>query len=429
MTTEDGELQPGRAAFRALFYVLTFIYPVMWLTGAGGLYWLLLVVGAAWYLVRARLTGLVWGVLAIPAVLVISAPIGLLATTSGVGRLVGLAANVAVWVSTAAVIQLVQTGDESRPLSRALALLGLSQGAITLAAAVAYPSALPVPLLRGLAPRMPGGIGAFMENNLYFGSWLDGEEFRSAGIMGQPTWAGAVAVLALLASLYLLFAVRERGWWRWIAVAAVPLSLFSVNLSLSRAASLGLIIAVAAGLLVGVRRVSGPVFLALLFAVATGVGVVLLTQMPLLAEWVGSVNSQREGSFVARNDIYAMTWNLIAQHPFPLLGYGIKPEGSELVAPIATHSAYLGMLFRGGVLGLLLLVGVYGAMLKHCLAARSIWGTTAAVLIAVWSVFEDMDPGHLVPLGLGLVMAWVGASKPPAVPAAEIRLQNPAMLG
>ena len=396
----------SRAAFRVWFYGLTFSYPLLWILGVAGFYWILLAAGAVGYLVRTQLSRLTWAVLAVPAVLVLSAPIGLIATSADPSRLVGLAANVTVWVATAAVIQLTETADESQSLSRALTLVGLGQGLITMLAVVAYPKPLPIPLLESLAPLVPGGLRAFMENSLYFPSWLDGMAYRSAGMMGQPTWAGAVAMLSLIASLHLLVRARERGLWRWIAICALPMTVLSLNLSLSRAATLGIAIALAAGLMVAVRRLPGPAYFTLVILCAIAGTIVLLTVMPSIVDWAGSVNAQREGSLTTRSEIYNATWQLITHHPFPLLGYGVKPEGAELVAPIATHSTYLGILFRGGILGLALLAVLYLATLRTSVAAASIWATTASVFIIAWSVFEDMDPGHLVPLAIPLAIAW-----------------------
>lgn len=410
-TSATAEMR-DRDAFRGWFYGLTFSYPLLWVIGLGGLYWLLLAAGAVFCLRRAKLSGLVWVVLAVPAVLILSAPIGMVGNLAGSGRLVGLAANIAVWVSLAAVVHLVQTGDESRGLSRAFALLGLCQGAVTLLAAAVSPSVLPIPLLNGLAARMPGGLGAFMDNDtIYSASWLGDEAFRSAGMMGQPTWAGAIALLSLLASLYLLVRARERGVWRAVALAALPAAAFSVHLSLSRAVEMGLLIAVLAGLGVVVRRASLLAFLVLVSMTAAVVIIIVLTQGAALVEWLGTINGQREGSLYARSEIYSATWQLIASHPFPMLGYGVKPESGALAAPIATHSAYLGLVFRGGILGLMLLVAFYAAVLRRSISARCGWATAATVFIMIWSIFEDMDPGHLVPLGLALAVAWARSAQ------------------
>lgn len=398
----------GRASFRWVFYALTFSYPVAWLIGAGGLYWILLAVPAALFLLRARASGLVWTVLALPFILFLSSPIGLLATSAGPSRLIGLAANAAVWVSAAAVIHLAETGDESRGIARALTVVGLAQGAITLVAVLAHPSELPIPVAKGFSSSVPGGIGAFMENQLYFVSWLDGEQFRSAGIMGQPTWAGAVAVLALLCALYLF--ISDRGGWRWIGLLALPFVALSIALSLSRATMLGLGVAALVGVLIVVGRRSTVMFWCLITLTLIGALIFLVTNSPTLMQWISSVNSQREGSFDARSQIYGETWTMIGQHPFPLLGYGVKPQDEDLIAPIATHSAYLGMLFRGGLLGLLALGAVYALVLRRCLKAGSAWGTSVCLFIAVWSILEDADPGHFVPLGLALAVAWARAS-------------------
>lgn len=399
----------GRWAFRQAFYTLTFSYPVLWTIGAGGLYWILLAAPALWYLLRTRFSGLVWGVLAIPAILLLSSPIGLVGTSAGPTRLIGLAANIAVWVSVAAVIHLAETGDEARGLARAFTTVGFGQGLITGLAVVAYPTQLPIPLTKSFASRVPGGIGAFMENFLYFPSWLDGEQFRSAGIMGQPTWAGAVAALALLSALYAI--VSDRGGWRVFAATSTPLIVLSISLSLSRATLLGLAAAMGVSALVVIGRRSSAAFWCLTTLALVAALITLITNGPAFLQWGASINSQREGSFDARSQIYGETWRLISEHPFPLLGYGVKPQDEGLVAPVATHSAYLGMLFRGGALGLVALWIVYLIVVRRCLKSSSFWGTSASLFLAVWSVLEDIDAGHLVPLGLALSVAWARSAR------------------
>lgn len=404
----------ARATFQTWFYRLTFAFPLLWLIGLAGFYWIVLGTIAVVYLTRAKLGLLARLILTVAAALIISAPIGMLATDASPSRLVGLAANVAVWVATAAVVQMAETGDESRNMARALTVVGFGQGSVTLIAVIVYPTVLPVPLLSGLASRMPSGLAAFMENGLYFSSWLEGPEFRSSGMMGQPTWAGAVAFLALVAAVYLLAHQRERGIWRWVAIATVPVTIVSIDLSLSRAASVGIFIAVLAGIIVWARRRSGPAFFTLIVVLALAAGGVALTMMDRIVEWVGAVNSLREGSFDARSQIYSATWQLIAEHPFQLLGYGIKPEGDELVAHVATHSTYLGLMFRGGLLGLAALVSVYVVLIARSLKNCSVWATAITVFVAVWSVLEDMDPGHLLPLAIPLAASWVCAEQGPS---------------
>jgi len=413
----------ARRSFRSWFFGVTYAFPLLWLLGLGGLYWILLAAGSIGFLTRAKLEWLVWGTLAVAGSLAFSAPIGLIATDAGPARLFGLGANLAVWLATAAVVQLVLSGEESRGLTQVLAWVGFWQGAVTGLAVIAHPSTLPVPLLRAYASSVPGGFGAFMENNLYFSSWLGGTAYRSAGMMGQPTWAGAVALLALVSALHLLIRARITGWWRWMALGAIPLTVLSLVLSLSRAANLGIIIALVAAAFVAVRRMPGPAFLTLVIYAISAALIVALAMLPSIVGWVGAVNSERVGSFMARSDIYLGTWQMIQDHPFPVLGYGVKPEAGGLVAPLATHSMYLGLAFRGGLLGLAALVFVYGAILRRSITASSFWATFLIIFVAVWSVFEDMDPGHLVPLGLplALAMALPKATSPTRAAWAEVR--------
>jgi O-antigen ligase len=398
------------AWFVRFFQTLTIGYPVLWAIGIGGLYWVFLGFAGIAYLVSQRFIGRA----AIPLVgvvvaLLASVPIGVLAFGLDFSRIASFFGNILVWLGLIALITAARRHDVVRPAIRGVLVIGIAQGAVTLLAQLAYPTTLPVPLLQNLADRLPTGLGAFAINALYTEDWLGELAFRSAGMMAQPTWAGATGALTVTLGIYTV--VTARGGWRLLGVLAIAMGAYSVDLSLSRSTEIALAVSLLVALVVSVRRFSTT-----LFAVLGAIGVALLAIVLIgwggqVASIVVDINDQREGSLGSRSAIYARTFGFVQQLPVPLLGYGIKPKEDGLVASVATHSTYLGLLFRSGVLGLLALFVFFAIVLVLAVRASNGWAAAIAVFTIIWCTLEDFDPGHLVPLGI--VIAYGLAVNPP----------------
>lgn len=396
-----------RAAGRGRPLVLRGVpaFPVLWVIGLGAVFWPVLAALGVRPIARSRFDGAMFAVLGVIVALVLSCGIGAAAGYAGAGRVIGLAANVSVWVGMLGLLAAEQGADRATRLRflRVCVVVGTLHSVLALGALAVYPTALPVPLLGGMADRLPSGIGNFTSRELIDQSWAGGEVLRTVGMMAQPTWSGAVAALTVLLTMFLFPTLS-----RWARVAAVPgmfVNLGNVYFSYGRATQIGL---VAVLLLVVVRLLVrrwrfGPA-LVVLAAGATVVGAVLAAGT--LVETVVEVNDTREGSADARGAIYERTLALIGMLRVPLLGYGVKPAEEGLIANVATHSSYLGLLFRAGILGVLAFAVFLCLLLRRCLRAESGLPVAIVVFTAIWCVFEDVDAGHLVPLLLvGAVFA------------------------
>lgn len=407
-TRSQAHLRAGER-FLSLFRWTTYGYPVLWLVGVGGFYWVIVgLAGVAYLLSRRRVATIAAPAIAVIAALLLSLPVGVVAFGFDPSRVASFFGNVLVWVALIALLTLAEDRPIADTVSRAVLVIGICQALLTGAAEALHPRQLPLPLLAGLAHLMPSGPAAFDTNVLYVQDWLGQVAFRSAGIMAQPTWGGVFGALTCIVAVAVI--VRRRGRWRWVALVAAPCGLYSVVLSLSRSTELCLAAGALVGLLVAIRRRSRAAFAVLstvgaLLAVVIGIG--YASQFARLAI---NINDARQGSLTSRSAIYAQTWKLFRQLPFPALGYGIKPKDTALVASVATHSSYLGMLFRGGVLGTLALLLVFVVVLIRAVRAGDGFAAWIAALTTVWCVLEDFDPGHLLPLGLALAVAWTGAS-------------------
>jgi O-antigen ligase len=235
----------------------------------------------------------------------------------------------------------------------------------------------------------------------YFGETV----LRAAGFFGNATWAGALAALGLLVTPALLQGAsrREESLYGSLFV----LDAVTLYLSYSRNTWLGLgAAAVAAGSLVLWRSRH---WYTLTVVVATAVGALLFVVLTVnFTELFANVNSVREGSLDARTAIYSLTWQAVVDSPFPMLGHGVKDRVPGLVASLGTHGTYLGLLYRGGWLAVVLLVLWLGTLALRAWRAGAPLALAAVVFATVWFIAEDLDAGHLAPLGLVIALAVLG---------------------
>lgn len=317
------------------FLAWVFAYPLLWIIGLGGLFWVVLGLGALVFLLREKPRGIALLPILIGITLVMSAAIGSVYFGFLPDRLISLGGNVLVWIAVGTLLYLDPGRVETDRLARGILLIALVQGALSAMSVAIAPLKLPVPLLSPIAGAMPSGFGAFARNSLYFESWLDGFAARSAGLNAQPTWAGAFACVALIVGSSLV--LRVRGKERLFIIGAMVAAWYSLQLSLSRSTWISLGIATAVMVIVWIKRRQPILGFTVMTIGAIAVVVALLTRLSDLQVWLDEVNSQREGSAETRGAIYNTTWAFIHQLPIPILGYGIKPQESDLVASVATH--------------------------------------------------------------------------------------------
>nr|WP_243850403.1 O-antigen ligase family protein [Modestobacter marinus] len=252
---------------------------------------------------------------------------------------------------------------------------------------------------------------------------------RSGGILGNPTWGGALAALGILLLLVDPFGLRRPGVRGWALTAAgVVVLLPSLVLSYSRNTVLALLVAlVAAGAVLLRRRMGAPGFAALLsLSVAGAVAVLAVLPVPAL---IASLNGTRAGSAETRGEIYLITLDRVLSSPTPLLGSGVKERVPGLVASLGSHSSYLGLLYRGGAVALLLFVAAL--VVAGWVAWRRAEAAALALVVftAVWSVAEDVDVGHFVPLALVLALGLLREPGPADAPPAADSVPLPAASG
>ncbi|WP_214402290.1 O-antigen ligase family protein [Pseudonocardia lacus] len=389
----DGKLE--RRA-RAVVRLLTW-YPAIWAVGLAPVFWPAVAavsVRAVW---RTRLDRISKSLMVLLVALLLSVCVGLVAGYGSLDRVVGYAANVAVWAALLGCVCLLGQASlvHREAFVRAATSVGIAHTVVSLGALVLYPTRLPLPLPAPVAGSLPAGVRAFVSNKLVDESWLDGVVLRTIGTMGRPTWSGAVSALTVLLLAHGFTRRTPRG--RVLAALGMALAAVNVYFSFSRATEIALGIAVVYAVFRTAWRLPafGPlVALTGLFAT----GVLAAFNLSTLVAGVVEIEGAREGSSQTRGAIYAATVSRIAELPLPLLGYGLKPRQDGLVASVATHSTYLGLVFRAGLIGLLAF-GVFLVLCwRYCGRCASPIPRALVLLTGLWCVLEDFDPGHLVPV-------------------------------
>lgn len=395
-------MRPAVAAPR--FHRLVVVFPVFWLLGLAPLFWVVAAIWAGLSLITVRTPRcVVTHVSALSALvavaLLISIPLGLAGSIGGSSRAVSAAVLAGQWLLFGEVLRRYWNNDERWSLLRALLLVSLFHGllVVALVLGVPWPQALPLQTLPSGLPGIDANPSPLSE------SWFGGPVLRASGIQSNPTWSGAFGAVSLALGLRSLLAGRDR------LLAGIVLlgSVFVIWLSYARAVWVATLFAVAVGVAVLLSRYFPRTWLAALHLIPAAVLSVLLLWWSEWTDVWSRVDSVRQGSSDSREAIYAATIELLAQHPLPLLGWGIKPEVGELVASVGSHSTYLGLAHRGGILGLGLAISLLACVIVLTVRFRDALALAAASGVALWAVFEDLDAGHFVLVALACLVATI----------------------
>ena len=404
-------------AFLRRLVVLVYLYPLFWVIGLGALFFPVAAVLSLPYLVRVRLGAESWIALGIAICIFLSIPVGLLSFGFEPLRALSALGNIAVWITVAAGLSAAQFTSVRPRLSYALITVAGIQGAATMFAVLIYPQQLPLPLLRDYAAALPTGFRQFAIQPLAYSGWLEGFSIRSAGFMANPTWVGAFAALAALVAL----AEISRKKYQLRLIVAVLLCGVSVYYSLSRSTYLVIALALAVAAIFLLRRRSRHAFVTTIAIAVPALAMALVAGWAQITDAIVRINAARAGSLVERMAIYDRTWQYWWQElRMPLIGFGIKPQESDLWSSVASHSTYLGLTFRGGAIAFLLLIALLISMSRQVLINNSALGAAILVVITLWMVIGDIDVGHMLPLFLAFCVGGAECKKSASRPAMSV---------
>ena len=219
-----------------------------------------------------------------------------------------------------------------------------------------------------LIPIVPESTGAVVESP------------RAVGLYANPNTLGNVAAITLL----LVAWSGARLWW----LLAAPLALVGLVLSGSREALAGLALGLA------VAAVMRRPWAAVGIVVVIGTTVFATTLLPELAPRLDPARFAQDTSLQDRWESWGAAMNAIQVAPW--FGYGL--ERSETVI----DQAYLGWLFRGGLIGAVLWVAGIGLLLVS--------GVPKAVLVAMLAIGFLADPFSGPTLIILVVVAGIAAA-------------------
>ncbi|MDQ6839038.1 MAG: O-antigen ligase family protein [Actinomycetota bacterium] len=384
-------------------------YAIFWLLGIAFLWW-------PWLLLRVlrdrrpatrRPVALGITTLCLAVSLLIAA-----ASLAAPSRLVGALANLSVWVTLWRVLASEPNRAEADGVLRGIVDLALFQGVLVIVARAVYPTlaGATLPLARLLPSSLAGdaNVAAFSTVRLAIPDYYNGVVIRTSGIFGNPTWAGAVAAVGIL---FVLFASDSLSpWMRRPVVRAALVIFMAVTLyyAYARIDLLGLGVAAFAVLAVKAKAFIHPSLWMASICAATATVLVVVPLLPLNALF-GQFNKPRQGSLVAREEIYGPTLTAISHAATPLLGAGIKERVEGLVASLGTHSTYFGLAYRGGLLAAAAFVVFLVALGVRSFGKSSGLAVGLVCFLLLWCVSDDIDAGHLLPLVLVVIHGSMGS--------------------
>jgi len=388
-------------------------YAIFWLLGIAFLWWpFLLVVSLS---DRRPATRRPLALLITTACLAVS--LLLAGVNASPSRLVGAFINLTVWIILCRCLSREANRVEGEGVVRGLLDLALFQGVLVVGARVVYPSLSgdTLPLARLLPSSLAGdaNVAAFSTVRLAIPDYYDGVVIRTAGIFANPTWAGAFAAVGILILLFAPGSLSPSLRRPTVRAALVVLLGITLYYSYARIDVLGLLVASVAVVAVKARRIIHP---SLWMASAFTTAGALVAVLPLLpfSSWLADLNSHREGSLVARVDIYGPTLRGVSLAATPLLGAGTKDRVEGLVASLGTHSTYLGLAYRGGVLAAVAFVVLLVALGARSFKRNASLAFGFVCFLALFSITDDIDAGHLLPLLL-IVIHGSTTPEPPVV--------------
>ena len=360
-------------------------YPILWAVGVAIIFWpaLLFLTIGKWK--NCHPTFISNALLFIGIIEILSVPIGWYYFQVGIDRVLSALVNSTVWITSSFLVSYNLENTQIRKFIKLLINIALLQGLVVISAKILFPVNLPIPILHSTMRNFGANSSAFANNEIIYIDWLDGSAFRTHGIMANATWAGGYSALALLLLLkYQHLNLKEvfRNAIKYMALSYVVL------LSLSRSVLIALFLSMISGVILNFvfkRGATGKISIFIFgLVILSSIMIIIITSrnLQILFE---SINQTRSGSLQTRSSIYQTTINLIQSHPLPLLGYGVKPSGEGLVASVATHSTPLGVLFKGGLLGLVAYILLILGSFKKLFVLKSSLGFSLFIFIVLWS--------------------------------------------
>jgi O-antigen ligase len=223
---------------------------------------------------------------------------------------------------------------------------------------------------------------------------------RISSLFLSPNNASIAYVCFLSWQWYFISVTRKAR--RWLMVLIFMLSLIVFIFTTSRIAWIAFITSfILMNLLLNQMRFRLPLVTLLILLIVIVAGTVLFFSMmdsrPELIE--SFFRDVREGSFRARIILYERTVSIWAERP--LTGWGVSREIADVtLAPVGTHNEFLGILFRFGLVGLVIYLFIIlsiwmqiGLRIKQ--SVRSVNYKNMRMSILVAAIFFSVSLMHM----------------------------------
>lgn len=220
--------------------------------------------------------------------------------------------------------------------------------------------------------------------------WFLGSSNNRNAIFSPYSTATAAVSIILFAFVTLQTKVLSRDFLFWASITIICV--------LSTYSRLLIVIFLIYLLLISLLEVRSGKVRFLIITLSIFVTTLFLSQ--LYALWQG-LNDMRAGSSDIRFQVYEATIDE-ALSTSPLIGVGIKSRGDFFI-PLGSHSTYLGVLLKTGLLGLSCLVMfAVGIIRQYIIAVTKRWNNPKGRLLALlvsfllFMIFEDIDAAPLL---------------------------------
>lgn len=211
-----------------------------------------------------------------------------------------------------------------------------------------------------------------------------------------PTAAGGILMILLMMLIVqaqILRRMKHPAFWLLAGVTFLGLVM-----TLSRMSMMGLLIALGSVYLIQKRNFGIWMFASVLLLIAAA---------PLLMRVMEIVLSLREGSNVSRFELYRYSLQQLEGSDW-IIGLGMKPRENQFLFPLGSHSTYISLTFKTGLVGLFIFLVFQITLFTRWYSLKALamrrreiyffWRGLGLVFIAMalWVVTEDIDAPQLL---------------------------------
>lgn len=232
----------------------------------------------------------------------------------------------------------------------------------------AFTSAIGLVLPDWITSTSYGGQIAF--RRLGYPSWFTmlGAYYRVSGFFMFATMYASALTVSLPIIIY-LWGMAKNYRWKIFFTALIPLLAFNFLYTTGRIAIVGFILGGGFHVLFHTRwrplfklTILGILFLGLAISIYDLLAI-NQSLLPFRQWWENFVMARGPGSFNDRFLVYQHTLDDLSQRP--LLGWATERDIPDFYYPAGSHSYYLGILYKHGLIGFGIFLALLGSLIKH----------------------------------------------------------------